>query len=257
MFGTATYDTMPESFLTDPAAWDIFVGQVWQAVLAPLALPNTASVIEIAPGSSAKIGHALAAVGFSGQLHIVEAAPAALHSVAAHYKRLLPDAALYLYPATLADCRQDLPVKPDAILGNHIIDDMLLEAGSTDSATFNWATQYSNHIAPETQRAFAALANHPDAIASVSDELTDMITRLAPRHCVISQYPSSTLQSGGLSALNDMAGVVLATVRQQLATHYHLIDCTRALDTLPHYHNTHIGNHVLNPAYWLAGSCKI
>lgn len=258
MFGTAIHDHMPDSFLTDPAVWDGFVGQVWQAVLAPLALPAAASIIEVAPGSSPKIGHALAAIGFCGNLHIVEASTPALDIVAAHYRRLLPHATLHMHAAALSDCLHDLPRHADALLGNHIIDDMLLNASTTASNTFDWATQYSDVIAPETRSAFAQLQDqHTQAVAQVSRDMTNAIATLSPRHVVLSQYPSSTLHDNGLGALNDCASAVLAQLKAQLAASHPMNDCGPALAQLPHYHNAHIGLNVLNPAHWLSCTRRI
>ena len=252
MFGTAAFDSMPESFLTDPAAWDVFVGQVWQAVLAPLDLPPDATVIEIAPGSSAKIGHALAALGFVGTLHVVEASAPALDILLAQYRRLLPAATLHAHACPLSACRALLPQGAQAVLGNHIIDDMLLAAASASGATFDWAVRYSNHVTQDTHSASAELARKPQVIGAVSRELSDTIAALAPRQCVLSQYPSATLQDNGLDTLNAAATRALTEITDCLGTAYRLRDCTQALAALPHYHNAHIGHHVLNPAYWLS-----
>lgn len=261
MFGSAALDHMPDAFLTDPAAWDGFVGQVWHAVLTPLALKRHATVIEIAPGSAAKIGHALAAQDFAGNLHIVEASTSALELLADHYRSLLPEATLHLHAAALADCLVDLPHHADAVLGNHIIDDMLLHAAApAESATFNWATHYSDAIAPETRQAFHHLQQQGGEsarlIADVSSELAQMIAVVRPRHVVLSQYPSSTLQDNGLDALNTCASKVLEQLKSQLAVSYIIHDCTVALNTLPHYHNAHIGLNVLNPQHWLSCTRK-
>ena len=258
MFGTAAFDRMPDTFLTDPAVWDAFIGQVWHNVLSPLALTADATIIEIAPGSSAKIGYALAAFGFAGNLHIVEASVPALDIVADHYRRLIPKATLHLHAAPLSECLPKLPRAADALIGNHIIDDMLLNASTAEANTFNWATQYSNAISPETRSAFAQLEqHHTQAVAHVSGEIANTIATLAPRHIVLSQYPSSTLQDNGLGTLNDCASAVLEQLKMQLPDDHAINDCTAALATLPHYHNAHIGHNVLNPRHWLSCTRKI
>ncbi len=258
MFGTALHDHMPQSFLTDPTVWDGFVGQVWQAVLAPMHLPTDATIIEIAPGSSPKIGHGLALLGFCGTLHVVEPSTAALDIVSQHYRRLLPHATVHSYAHTLADAIAHLPRDADALIGNHIIDDMLLNASSADSHTFDWATQYSNTVAPETHSAFAQLqSQQTHAITQVSREIAEAIATLTPRHMVLSQYPSSTLHESGLGALNDCASMVLTTLKDQLSSSSIVHDCAQQLGQLPHYHNAHIGLNVLNPAHWLSCTRKI
>ncbi len=257
MFGTTDIDHMPESFLTDPAVWDAFVGQVWQAVLAPLHLPTYGCVIEIAPGSAAKIGHALAAQHFSGELHIVEAAPAALEKLLRHYRQLIPMAKLYPYAATLAECSGDLPRHADAVLASHIIDDMLVNACAVSDDTFAWAQNYSDAITPQTRAAFENLQQHSaQAVSDVSQELAQTIAVLTPRHVVFSQYPSVTLHDNGLDALNNYALRVLENIHTALATDYTTDECGTGLGSLPHYHNRHIGLNVLNPQYWLSCTRK-
>lgn len=258
MFGTTAIDRMPDSFLSDPAVWDSFVGQVWQAVMAPLALPADSCIIEVAPGSSAKIGHALAALQFSGALHVIEPSTPARKKIAEQYKQLLPAANLHLYDATLVHALPHLPRHADALIGNHIIDDMLLGASTQAGDTFDWAAQYSDDIAPQTRAAFAYLQHKQTAaIAGVASDLAHSIATLAPRHVVLSQYPSSTLQDNGLGALNDSAVTVLDQLRAGLPATHVTNDCATGLNSLPHYNNAHIGLHVLNPRYWLSCTKKI
>ena len=257
MFGTATFDRMPESFLTDPAVWDDFVGQVWQAVLSPLGLRADGTLIEIAPGSAPKIGHALARAGFHGTLHVVEASAPALEVLTAHYRRLLPRATLHLHASRLSACMDMLPQGADALLGNHIIDDMLLGASTQSQNTFDWATQYSDAVTPQTHAAFAQLQRHQEsATAQVTTELPQAFAHLAPRHVVVGQYPSSTIEDAGPDALDACAIDVQNLLQEHLRSAYAVGDCSTALNTLPHYHNAHIGHNVLNPRYWLSCTKK-
>lgn len=258
MFGTTAFDRMPDSFLRDPAVWDGFVGKVWQAVMTPLDLRSDGCVIEVAPGSSAKIGHALAALRFSGAMHVVEPSIPARKKIAEQYRLLLPTARLHFYDTTLMQALPHLPRHADALVGNHIIDDMLLGASTQADDTFDWAAQYSDDIAPQTRTAFAHLQQKQTvAIAEVSNDIAHSIAMLAPRHVILSQYPSSTLQDNGLGALNDSAVTVLEHLRAGLPATHSMNDCAAALNSLPHYNNAHIGLNVLNPRYWLSCTKKI
>ena len=256
MFGSATFDQMPESFRTDPAVWDGFIGSVWQAVLAPLGLAADATLIEIGPGSSAKIGHALALNNFCGTLYIVEAHGAALEQLVGKYTALLPAARLVPLTASLEDASAALPRQADALIGNHVLDDFLLYAAARNARTFDWAVRYSDIVAAETEQAWKDLCTDADRpavlAATLGADLSTQVRTLAPRHVVLNQYPSSTLAEHGMDALNTSALAVFDALAQGLATVSIAQDCTAALSQVPHYNNRHIGMNVLNPRYWMA-----
>lgn len=258
MFGTDSHTQMPESFRSDPSAWDGFVGQVWQAVLAPLDLPRKGVLIEVAPGSAAKIGHGLAALGFAGDLHLVEPEAAALDILCEKYKALLPQARLHRHALPLQEALADLPLRPAAILGSHIIDDLLL-AAVPQAGTFAWAEGYSDDISAPVRAAWALLQDNADLRQDAREQaaaaIASALLYLDPEHAVFSQYPSATLQDGGLQGLNEAAADLLQGLPARLSGY----TCTQpatALATLPHYHNPHIGLHVLNPEYWLSCTRK-
>ncbi len=256
MFGSAAFDQMPDSFRTDPAVWDGFIGRVWQGVLAPLALPRDATLVEIGPGSSAKIGHALALNDFCGTLYIVEAHRGALDLLTGKYATLLPDARLIPVNASFDEASTVLPRHADALIGNHVLDDFLLHAAARSDRTFDWAMRYSDVVAAETETAWAqlcAVQGRADALAAtLADNLSGLIARLAPRHLVLSQYPSSTLAEHGMDALNTCARDVFDAVSRSLESCSIAHDCAVALAQIPHYNNPHIGLNVLNPRYWMA-----
>lgn len=255
MHGTTQFATMPPEFLTDPSIWDGFIGQVWHVVLAPLAVPHDATVIEIAPGSSAKIAHALAACDFAGTLHLVESSPAALDIALAKYRALLPAATIIAHPMPLTDALAELPMGADAVLASHALDDMLL-AHAPAAATFDWATRYSDTVSTDTQAAWHAISTDAATLAQAINATTAMLTTalaaLGARHVVFNQYPSATLRDNHLSALNDAAFRVLDDLKARLQITHVINDCTPQLAQLPHYNNAHIGQHVLNPRYWLS-----
>lgn len=255
MYGTTQFATMPQEFLTDPSVWDGFVGQVWHAVIAPLRLPTDGTVIEIAPGSSAKIAHALAAYGFAGTLHLVESSSAALDIAITKYRALLPAATIHAHAVPLVDAMATLPVGADAVLASHALDDMLLAYAPTP-ATFDWATRYSDAVSTDTLAAWHAIsadaATLTRAVEATTAMLDDAIGTLCPHHAIFNQYPSATLRDNQLSALNDAALRVLDGLHALRQSAHTINDCTPQLAQLPHYNNAHIGHHVLNPRYWLS-----
>lgn len=250
-------ETMPQSFLTDPESWDAFVGRAWRAALAPLGLRKAATVVEIAPGSSAKIGYALAGLGFEGTLHLVDSSPAALDAALPKYRSLLPHATLHLHACTLEAALPALPRQPDALLASHMLDDLLLaRAPQASGDTFGWATQYSPAISPATLAAWQVLSADAGELARhVADTAAGIaaaLALLAPRHAVLSQYPSATLQDGGLGGLNEASAAALAQLRGLLQADHRLQDVTPLFAALPRYNNPHIARHLLNGDYWLS-----
>jgi hypothetical protein len=260
MFGTADIDRMPEAFLTDPDAWDVFVGRVWHAVLSPCAIPAAGTVIEIGPGSSAKLAHALAAGGFRGAVHVVEANGGALAALREKYGALLPACRVTYHAKSLADALPDLPRQADLVVGSHILDDFLLFAAAGHTTLFDWASRYSNHVASATRDAWREACARPDGAAPLigeqADTLAEAFTQLAPAHVVLSQYPSATLADNDLQALNDAAYTVLGRLREKLVNDYTFDDCQPALSRLPHHYNRHIGEHLLNAQYWMKACRK-
>lgn len=260
MFGNNSSTHMPDAFLTDCAVWDEYIGLVWHSVLAPLALRAQTTVVEIAPGSSTKIGHALARLGFCGDLHIVEASPDAIDALLPKYEELLPQARLHTHVKNLSAACAQLPRQPDIILASHVLDDMLLAQAHT-SATFDWAIHYSDCISNETTQAWRVISANTDildkAIKNTVAEIAQAIDILMPRHLVINQYPSATLRDNNLDALNQAALQVLDDIAQKVNSEFIQHDCKSPLMHIPNYNNPHIGLHVLNPRYWLSCTRKI
>ena len=105
--------------------WNRVVGQCWTDLLRGRNLER-GTVMEIGPGFSDKIGLGLAGLRFRGTIILVEPNAAACQWVADRYRELLPDA----HVVTVATRVQNLraPFRIDALLANHVLDDVLLDA---------------------------------------------------------------------------------------------------------------------------------
>lgn len=264
MFGIDTHEKMPESFLTDHAAWDHFMGHIWYNVLEFLNFRNDCSIVDVAPGTSIKLASALARFDYSGEIYVVDASAEALKVLAEKYAALLPKARFHWVCGPLAEQAAALPQAPDYFLGNHILDDLLL--GAADAAaeekehrerdTFSWAAAYTHSPSDAVRESWQRLAEdttlQAQCIAAVRCDIAGVIGKLRPRHIVLSQYPSATLQDHGMAGLNAAASGVLAALQEQYAASaVPEAQVEALLGGIRNFGNAHIGQNVLNPRHWL------
>lgn len=259
MFGIDTQEEMPESFLTDHAAWDGYIGDVWHKILSLTNFNNESRVVDIAPGSSIKLGAALAKFGYRGQLYIVDSSAEALAALKRKYADLLPQAHIHWLCGSLKEQAAYLPRHPDYLLGNHIIDDMILAASNAPhehEKNFSWASAYVDAPTVEFQRGWQRLLTDPALLSwskgTVEKELIEVIKGIAPRCLILNQYPSSTLYDHGMGIVNDHAFSILTGLKKAfedgLAGQQHL---QTLLNANKNFGNIHIGEHVLNAKYWM------
>jgi hypothetical protein len=259
MFGTDTQEKMPDAFLTDHTAWDEFMGHIWHGILSSLDFKKESCVIDIAPGSSIKLGAALAQSGYCGNLYVVDASAEALDALKKKYAVLLPHAQIHWLCGPLKEQVVNLPQQPDYILANHIIDDMILAACGTPhehQKNFSWASAYEHAPVPAFEKSWRRILADPALLSSsqkiVEEELTGVIRSLNPRCVILNQYPSSTLYDHGLGAVNDHAFSVFMALQKAFGEGLADPQPLQAiLDTVLNYGNLHIGEHILNAKYWM------
>ena len=260
MFGIDTQEKMPEAFLTDHAAWDEYMGHIWYNILSFANFTKESSVVDIAPGSSIKLGAALAKFGYRGQLYVVDSSPEALEALKKKYSDLLPQAQIHWLCGPLKEQTAHLPRQPDYLLGNHILDDMILaDAFDTpleQKKSFSWASAYEHAPTIGFQKNWERLLDEPALLArckeAVETNLAETIRTLAPRYLLLNQYPSSTLYDHGMGVVNDHAFSVLTALKgllqEEPADQHHL---QAILNLNRNFGNTHIGEHILNAKYWM------
>ena len=69
LYGKNSGIAVPTAYLTNPCAWDAYMGTIWSALLDSFNLEAQyayATIVELGPGSATKIGSALAKLKFSG-----------------------------------------------------------------------------------------------------------------------------------------------------------------------------------------------
>lgn len=109
--------------------WQQQVGSVWASLLLNHSLNCSGTIIEIGPGFTDKIGRGLAKLQFHGKLYVLEPNKVALEWVVKRYQILLPNASIIAVNKTTHHACSMLPANVEAILMNHVLDDMVLHAG--------------------------------------------------------------------------------------------------------------------------------
>jgi hypothetical protein len=259
MFGINTQEKIPDILLTDLTAWDEYMGQVWYSILSFANFTKESSVVDIAPGSSIKLGAALAKADYQGHLYVIDSSTEALEALKKKYVPLLPRAQIHWLCGPLREQVTHLPRHPDYVLGNHILDDMLLSAADAPQEqenNFAWASAYEHKPATRYQKNWERILTEPASLSrgkkDVEDDIATIVKSLAPRCLILNQYPSSTLYDHGLSAVNDQAFSILTALKELLneglTGQQHL---QTVLNTHRNFGNEHIGEHILNAKYWM------
>lgn len=257
MFGYDSKENLPVEIEYSYYAWDRYMSCVWNKLICFSGITSRDCLIEIAPGSSTKIGMALAKMTFSGQLYIVEPHPDLGNKILKIYQSILPSAKIVLITETLEKSLLKLPLYPDAILANHPLDDMLLAANTSKKSELfdswkNTEKPATNFIRQEWKK----LSSNQAALANASEFVTNtwkaVYNQLKPKWLLMSQYYSYTLDHDMLADLNHQAATLLHTLGD-----YFYQSCIPAkrlqavLNSMPHYGHEHIGNNVLNAKFWL------
>lgn len=260
LHGRATGVPMPTQYLDDYEAWDGYMGEVWRSVLSPLMQQHgSEQFVEVAPGGSAKIGRALAALGFTGTLWLVDPTPVMMQRTVARYAQLLPGATIRSVVATLTDSIHYIPASVGIVASNHPLDDMLLCCGLETherDALFEWREPYSSAISPGLAARWARMAGTPPRIRQAQDSVEAEWRRCFMHWkgsgVAISQYASAALAQPNLAGLNEAAKVLLPRLRQAvIPADQELVQSW--LNQHPHHDNAYIGHEVLDGHHWLVG----
>jgi hypothetical protein len=256
MFGLTTEEKLPEEFITSYPAWDNYVSNIWRDLFVFTGISARDIVVEIAPGTSTKIGLALSKLHFAGELYVVEPVFNVLETVVSKYQNILPAARIHPIQTTLALCHSHLPTKADLLVSNHPLDDMLLAAGSTEedfSKLFEWGE--GSHFAQILSQ-WNEFKNKPHTLLTAHQKVyydwKDILRILNPANFILCQYPSITLTNHSLGALNVEATKILETIKTvQYYSTRPQEDIQAILNKHKNYNDAHIGKAVLNAANWV------
>lgn len=230
------------SAATQTIKWNIQVGKAWINTLRSCLITPNAVIIEIAPGTTTKIGQALSMMfaNFSGTIYLID--PVCAREVSELYERLLPSATVIPIESTLADAIKTntclINLKPDIILCNHGLDDLIVgEACLLARGQITDLTNFFRNHYPEEQQARDAAArtakvwqklvmpNITRIRVNVRDELANFILTVAPTVVAISTYESYFFKSwtGTFPVLwqaYKQAKITSAMLGRKLTPHY-------------------------------------
>jgi hypothetical protein len=261
MFGRSNFKELPLAARTQQAPWDELVAEIWRSVLTPFTFKPGQVAIEVGPGTSCKVCWALQKVKFNGTVYIVDPAENAIEVMQARYQKACPGSDIRTVHETVKDSRSHLPRQPDFLFMSHVVDDMmLLEAVKKipqGMDAFEWHSGKAYKIAPtrsyhDTWKLIEKnLPALEAAKAEVLQALVDFITWVNPRHMVISQYPSATLEENGLDIINKHSNDIFQKLMaSNLPGRRMNVDLQRILDQNENYGHHHTGNNLLNAKNW-------
>jgi hypothetical protein len=203
-------------------AWDREIGSTWTRIFELHSLDPTGNVAEAGPGFSLKIGMGLQAYGFRGTLYLVEPNAQVRDWVVPRYRELLPSANVIALPSKLASAGRDIPFKLDALLMNHLLDDLMLDA-ITPEPRCNAIFANMHRGAPcraEVRSLWQSLADNADQLSSVSQTVIRDVCALyrhtRPRLLGMNQYPSWYQARNGLGMVDEMSAPLLQQLKRDL-----------------------------------------
>lgn len=205
---------------SDEAHWISRLAEGWNLIFKQGQLNRLGTVVEVAPGDVAKIGTALSHYGFQGTLYVVEPEPRALKKITSLYRALLREANVIPLPHALEDAVHFLPVKIDALLANHPLDDMIVgEVLQGDQSAQFFEDCYEN-----TPECAALVWRHLEEdlalIQAAKREITSqwkaMIERTQPQIVGISQYRSGFYASHEIHSPDEHAHELLCLLQKEM-----------------------------------------
>lgn len=178
--------------------WESFVGTLWNEVFIQQDLDPNGVVVEIAPGSSAKIAYGLQSIGFKGTIYLVDPEIKSLEKARDKYKKILPEATVHILPTDLAQAIRWLPQNCDALISNNPLDDMIVGKSFTTEEFNRFFDGCYDHEYEIALKAWQMLEQNPLLLEKIKNQVVQewiqAIEVLKPKLCSISQYESNALR---------------------------------------------------------------
>jgi len=202
--------------------WQQHIGAVWASLLSDHSLNRSGTIIEIGPGFTDKIGCGLAKLQFQGKLYILEPNNMALTWVVHRYQTLLPNATIVAVNNTIKDACTILPNGVEAILMNHVLDDMVLHGGLLPAKQQSIFSQIrpGESCLSQVKRTWQALLGDPEYLSNlkreVHSDLCNLLDHASARLVGMSQYKSWFLVQNELKEADLIGNKLLCEIASQL-----------------------------------------
>lgn len=253
MYGKNEVNIMPD-FIHDYNLWDEYKGKVWGGIISALRISPFASVVDLAPGASAKIEFALSNTGFKGKLFIIEPQKDVSQLLFKKAEKLLPDAEIIVINEVFS--RVNINENIDAVFANHPFDDFISAYLTSDSQDCN---VIFDDISKEEDIVLKLLKNYWNtaeenieiAKQNVRNDFCEFIKRLNPRAYAFSQYPSSYFEKNNLEKINIHATDLFQKITECVPEKFTYDTVQRILDNNENYGNKQIGEKILNAKNWV------
>lgn len=208
---------------TNTGSWQDYIATVWAGFFCLHKLSTNAVVIEVGPGFSGKIGRGLAQINFEGTLYVVDQDINAIDFICLYYKEILPNACIIRVNQTLASWRSGLPKQVDALLMNHLLDDLILHAAlppGLEEVVFSNMHPGQASCQTEVQTTWESILNNSkwrdQLTLQVVSQLKYLLKWVKPSLFGMNQYESWFLAQNHLQLVNKYCQQVLAMISADL-----------------------------------------
>ncbi len=242
-------NTVPEVPRSSTDSWDKTIGEFWFATVKKLGTPRTGVIVEIGPGGRGKVGYGLSKYNFEGILYVIELDSQALQQTLSIYKTLMPHAEIIGISKPFQLATGEIKQRPDAILANHLLDDLITyEASSEEMRSRIFTNCYTTCSLNAAKELWSQLKKTPsqieDARAKVKRDFLDFVQVTGAQHVGLSQYDSKTFKDHGLVDPDQHAQILLKEISSYLSSKFDLS------------HLTEIKTIGLQPTTWLLAKRK-
>jgi hypothetical protein len=203
-------------------SWSALLGDAWAEMLRGLPLGPSGTVVEIGPGFTDKVARALAALDFRGLVVLVEPNVAAAAWASESYRRRLPRAEIRVVTRPLPDGKILAGRRVDALLANHVLDDLILNAAlPPDASAEVFASMTAGSACSRTfVGAWRGLLSRSGALArltsAVAEHFTNYVEEMRPRFVMLNQYPSWRHETHGLGSIHTHALSLMGQLESSL-----------------------------------------
>lgn len=190
---------------------------LWHKFLVENQIPREGIVIEVAPGYEPKIGNALALLGFSGTIFLIEPDQKAACHIQNIYQQILPRASVKTVNKLLQSVEVgiNIPYGADALLASHPFDDVVMAFIAGRTSFFSQEKEGGQDLSPSLKKLYDALKHkdYIDGIKNTTETWKHFIKKSRPDYFIASQYPSHMLTIKGLSLRQESGFVVLKQLK--------------------------------------------